>query len=244
VNVRVELLGRLRVTKLKRKVPLKSKSEMAAESKAVMGRIVSQPNYDAAYKRVRQLWDHNGIAFAVSAIIDENLADWMLDEHCKEQPAPVGKHGLEALAHFHPKFHRIRGYIALPYARLGLRGLQQLCPGVARLGWPEELTGVLLDVEPFDQVVSLLPRLKHNKAQHEKAFQFLRRDWSRLIALGLKRLKLNRQLVLYLLRHSGASNDSYHKRRNLREIKRRSRLLSDRSFRRYEKSTRLTERLS
>jgi hypothetical protein len=276
---------------------------------------------------VKEWFVENGLVFDIGPSLDDNLSAWMLSEYAEGHEAYVGSHGLAAVAHYHPQVDRQIGSIALPFTRQALKGWQLRCPGVSRLGWPEELLAlvvlamlpaglqlgfprqlvweaalctwltvgcywrpgeplklqvndiiapwggqgphamwsfrlhpserkaaasktntfddsVLLDLDPFRQVAPLLPRLKAGKADHEMAFQFTSRQWHTLIQGALVQLNLQRKLVLYQLRHSGPSNDFFHRRRPLAEVKRRGRWLSDKSVRRYEKAARLTEQLS
>jgi hypothetical protein len=278
-----------------------------------------------AYGRIVEWFRENGVAFEISASIDDALADWMQDAYAEGMEAHIGSTGLAALAYMHPALDRTTGYIPLPEARLALKGWMQQCPARARLGWPEELlalvvmamltvgaklnfsrqrtwemalctwlavgcywrpgeplrllvsdlvppiewpgrhhmwsirlhpaermepskTGsfddsILLDKAPYNAVGPLLMRLKAGKQEGDRAFQFSSPQWSQLVAAAVAHLGLSRKLVLYQLRHSGASNDFYHQRRGLVDIKRRGRWLTDKSVRRYEKAARLTEQL-
>ena len=59
------------------------------------------------------------------------------------------------------------------------------------------------------------------------------------LTLGLQAL----QLCPHVVRHSSASNDSFHKRRTLKEIKKRGRWAADMSVARYEKEGMLLQAL-
>ena len=102
----------------------------------------------------------------------------------------------------------------------------------------------MVDLAPFKEFTKWLPKLIAGRDPMAPLFDFTAGMWGQMVTRVLANLQIDRKFVLYLLRHSGASNDAFHKRRTIQEIKRRGRWLSDRSVRRYEKSGRLSEQLA
>jgi hypothetical protein len=93
---------------------------------------------------------------------------------------------------------------------------------------------VMVDLPPFKEFTKWLPKLIAGRDPMAPLFDFTAGMWGQMVTRVLANLQIDRKFVLYLLRHSGASNDAFHKRRTIQEIKRRGRWLSDRSVRRYE----------
>ncbi len=104
---------------------------------------------------------------------------------------------------------------------------------------------VLLDLFPICQLGQALEMLKGSRPPDEKLFNFTPKEWRQMLQAATMHLGLNtRKLSLYELRHSGPSNDLFHRRRSLNEVKRRGRWGFDGSVRRCEKRGRLAEQMS
>ena len=106
--------------------------------------VGTRPAYRVACNVMRSGFDDNGVLCETVPSIDELIAEMMQDEHQEAREPQLGVSALAALGHYHPKFDRRTGEIALPYARQALKGWQELGPAKLRLGWPEELLALIV----------------------------------------------------------------------------------------------------
>ena len=74
---------------------------------------------------------------------------------------------------------------------------------------------MVLDKPPYRSVGKLLYRLTKGRRPDEPRFNFTSRQWGDLLNRGQGKLGLGRKLVLYQLRHSGASNDILHQQQQI-----------------------------
>ena len=94
---------------------------------------------------------------------------------------------------------------------------------------------LVLDVGPCSLLGGALARLRQGLGPEDRLFPFDHRHMAQLFQRTTSALGVPFHCVLYMLRHSGASDDFLTKRRTLEEIKKRGRWRSDSSLRRYEK---------
>ena len=96
---------------------------------------------------------------------------------------------------------------------------------------------ILLDSPSRPWIGRIAARLRQDNAKREFVANFSYREWAATWRSCASSLGLPAE-TLYVMRHTGASDDWLRRARSIAEIKRRGRWASDRSLKRYEKSAR------